>query len=102
MGKPALDLQKTCSALQKNHPAHEISEAEGSERISLPGGFKTRGKMPANTSQGGSLSAGRVERPAERKSGHLRAASTGDVKVTADSNVLPGRPRCSGYAAIWS
>lgn len=62
-----MDLQKTCSALGKNHPACEISEAKGSESISLPGGFKTRGKMPANTSQGGNLSPGRVERHAEMK-----------------------------------
>ena len=60
-----MDLQKTCSALGENHPAREISEAKGSESISLPGGFKTRGKMPANTSQGGNLSPVRVERHAE-------------------------------------
>lgn len=39
-----MDLQKTCSALGKNHPACDISEAKGSESISLPGGFKTRGE----------------------------------------------------------
>lgn len=66
-GSCGMDLQKTCSALGKNHPACEISEAKGSESISLPGGFKTRGKMPANTSQGGNLSPDRVELHAETK-----------------------------------
>lgn len=90
-------LQKSCSALENNHPPCEIQEAKGKESIWLPGGFKARGKMPANTSQGCNLSPGRVEMEVWPSPCCLGRR----CKVTAHSSALPEHPPVSRYSAIW-
>lgn len=90
-----MDLRETRLALGENFPAHEISRAKGSESVSSPGGFQSRGKMPANGSRGEDLSPGRLECHAEPRVWTSPCCSSALPGHPPCSRTLPSGPQCA-------
>lgn len=95
-GSWGMDLQETRSALGENLSACAISGTKGSESICLPGGFQSRGKMPAKSSQGEDLSPGRLERHTEPRVWTCPCCSSALPRHPPCSRTLPSGSQCAG------